>query len=470
MVKRKDGGLLVLSEGTGATWTQYAGFVDRLVELGVSFPFDPVTQALPFEIPPDLSAIGSIAAPESRREELRGNPALEAFQKAGGHIAFMRSDPLPLPENCTEPAALDWVSHNAVEHYLTSVRPEMFTHEMGKKLGDRDDAAVARDLLESAHRNNRRYMTYGDFPAVYWYCYLTCHDLGHPECAVIVERQAQELCKDVHTDSPDAAEAVPWTQMGSTPAWLYEITGKAVFREYAQFVAEGFLTKYRLDRGGFYCHDADWTCGEVDEACARSLGKAARVLGRPQYYDLISNHFINSYRCLRDPESGLEFHAGGVWGHTPVIWGRGMGWSLWGLTQALDSLPEDHPRRGDLLAILRSYAEGLEACQAENGIWHNMLLDESSDLESSCTAMFVACLARSLREGWLEGPEFLEVVARGWRGLKSRIWQGWLVGNCTGTAMSLNTHYYWQRPFVRAMPFLALWAAAEVLALRRKAW
>jgi len=465
------GDILVLDETEGTGWTQYQGFIDRLVELEVYFPFDSA-QRPPSALPNDLSPYRLLIAPQSRREELESDPQVIEFRKTGAKVEFLRDDPLSFPDNCTEPAPLDWVSRNAFEHWFTSARPAVRDPRMTERLRERPDEEVFESLLDNANAQNRRYMTYCDFPAVYWYGYLSCAELaGRADCLATVREQMRELCEETeergtgihwHGDTG----VVKWTQMKSVPAWLYQMTGDETYRDYAQQVAESFLASYPRMESGFFCHHSDWTCGEIDEACGGCLGRAATVLDRPDYWDLITRHFVRSYSLLGDAASGLEYHVGGEWGHNRVIWGRGMGWSLWGLTMALESMPEEYAGRAELIAILRRYADGLAECQSRTGLWHNILLDPRSDLESSCTAMYTACFAKAIRRKWLpDDPRYDAMVDLGWRGLKSRVWRGWLTGSCTGMAMSLNENYYWQRPFVRAMPFLALWASSEWLAL-----
>lgn len=468
-----QGDILILDETRDAAWTQYQGFVDRLVELGIHFQFDEA-QRLPRSLPRDLWPYRLLIAPRSRSGELENDPQVVEFRKHGGQAEFVRDESLSFPDDCTEPAPLDWVSRNALEHWFTSFRPALHDPRMAKQLCDRPDAEVARALLDNANAQNRRYMTYCDFPAVYWYGYLSLAELvGNSDCLATVQEQMRELC-EASTERATGEHwhgdrgIVRWTQMKSIPAWLYQMTGDSTYRDYARNVAESFLASYPRAQSGFFCHHSDWTCGEIDTSCGGCLGRAAAVLDRPDYWDLIIQHFVRSYSLLGDAVSGLEYHMGGEWGHNRVIWGRGMGWSLWGLTMSLESMPDDYPGREKLLGILGRYADGLAECQSSTGLWHNIVLDPRSDLESSCTAMYTACFAKAIRRKWLpEDPRYDEMVDRGWRGLKSRVWQGWLTGCCTGMAMSLNENYYWQRPFVRAMPFLALWASSEWLALRQ---
>lgn len=474
--KHAPGDILVLDEVRTGTWTQYQGFIDRLIELGIHFPFDESNRP-PQALSDDLSHYRLIAAPLSRQAELEQDPRLARFRSAGGEVTYLRDDPLEFADDCTEPAALDWVSRNAIEHWVTSVRPPLRDPRLEQALCSPDDARVARSLLENANAQNRRYMTYSDFPAVYWYGYMSCAELSsHRECLEVVRQQLRELC-EAQTDRATGEfwhgdrGIVRWTQMKSIPSWLYQVTGDDVYRRYAQQVADAFLDSYPRMQSGFFCHHSDWTCGEIDEACGGCLGRAGAVLGRPDYWDLVVRHFVQSYKLLGDAVTGLEYHVGGEWGHNAVMWGRGMGWSLWGLTESIGSVPEGHAGREALLGTLRRYADGLADCQSATGLWHNVLLHPRSDMESSCTAMFVACFARALRLGWLpDEPKYRDMVARGWRGLRSRVWQGWLTGCCTGMAMSMNENYYWQRPFVRAMPFLALWAASEWMALQGIDW
>jgi unsaturated rhamnogalacturonyl hydrolase len=98
-----------------------------------------------------------------------------------------------------------------------------------------------------------------------------------------------------------------------------------------------------------------------------------------------------------------------------------MGWYAMALVDVLDHFPRDHPRRGELIAILNREAEAIEKVQdARSGVWWDILDlggKEKNYLEASASVMFVYALAKGVREGYL--PEkYLAVATKGWEGAK----------------------------------------------------
>ena len=85
--------------------------------------------------------------------------------------------------------------------------------------------------------------------------------------------------------------------------------------------------------------------------------------------------------------------------------GRGNGWVVFSMTELLEVLPEDHPKRNDLIEFLNTLCEGYLALQDDEGMWHQVLNDHESYPETSCTSMFIYAFSRGIRFGWLKNPE-----------------------------------------------------------------
>jgi unsaturated rhamnogalacturonyl hydrolase len=110
-------------------------------------------------------------------------------------------------------------------------------------------------------------------------------------------------------------------------------------------------------------------------------------------------------------------------------------------------LPENHPRREEILKLLRAHAKGLASVQSGQGLWHQMLDRTDSYLETSCTAMFTYGLARAVNKGWLNPGTFGPVAIAGWNGLTTRIdADGRVTGTCVGTSYAADYVYYYNRP------------------------
>jgi unsaturated rhamnogalacturonyl hydrolase len=136
--------------------------------------------------------------------------------------------------------------------------------------------------------------------------------------------------------------------------------------------------------------------------------------------DDVVKEFVLSREHLRDPKTGLYFHAWDEskqqnWadpatGRSRYFWGRGLGWFSMALVDVLDHIPEgDTKRREPLLSIIRELAPALIAARDEaTGTWWqimNMPGAPGNYRESSASAMFSYFLAKAVRKGYLPASE-----------------------------------------------------------------
>lgn len=118
---------------------------------------------------------------------------------------------------------------------------------------------------------------------------------------------------------------------------------------------------------------------------------------------------------LRDPESGLYYHAWDeakqqIWadpetGRSRYVWARGLGWYAMALVDILDVIPADRDDlRAPLLEIIPELAESLVAYQDATGTWFQIMdmpNEPGNFREASSSAMFTYFLAKGVNEGYL---------------------------------------------------------------------
>ncbi|MDE6018028.1 MAG: glycoside hydrolase family 88 protein [Muribaculaceae bacterium] len=153
--------------------------------------------------------------------------------------------------------------------------------------------------------------------------------------------------------------------------------------------------------------------------------------------------------------------------HQPsMAWGRANGWAILTLCQLLDYLPENHPKRAEILDIYRKHAAGLAELQGIDGFWHQLLDRPETYEETSATAIFAYALAHGVNEGWLEATTYGPVAQLAWEAVSTKINQkGEVEGVCVGTGMGFDPAYYAYRPVsVKAAHGYGptIWAGAEV--------
>lgn len=168
---------------------------------------------------------------------------------------------------------------------------------------------------------------------------------------------------------------------------------------------------------------------------------------------------------LQRPD-GLFIHAT----DGPHAWGRGNGFALLGVTEALTRVPDTSPQ---LLDIYRRHVAALAKHQSDDGSWRQVIDEPTSYRELTATAMIVAAMSRGVARGWIDRATYQPIIDRGWTAVASRVMADGTVRDvCSGTGAGPTREYYLNRPVVNGADdrggAMALLAAIEVAMLRRQ--
>jgi unsaturated rhamnogalacturonyl hydrolase len=213
---------------------------------------------------------------------------------------------------------------------------------------------------------------------------------------------------------------------------LYEASGDEHYRKAAHLLRKQLATQPRTSAGGFwhkqiYPHQM-WLDGIY--MASPFYAEFARRFDEPAAFDDVALQISLIARHTRDDTTGLFYHGWDEsrsqrWadpgsGCSPCFWGRAMGWYAMAIPDVLDHFPEDHPRRGDLLAIFSDLAAAIMSVQDEaSGLWYQVLNQggrQGNYLEASASCMFVYALAKGTRQGYLDRAA-LDAARRGFAGI-----------------------------------------------------
>ena len=118
---------------------------------------------------------------------------------------------------------------------------------------------------------------------------------------------------------------------------------------------------------------------------------------------------------LFDPKKQLYSH---VWDegnqvfHRRECWGVGNGWTAAGIARVIRSLPE--AMRGEKRQLVQFSKEVLEGClahQREDGLFHDVVDDPATFVETNLAQMLAYTIYRGVSGGWLE-PAYLKHANR----------------------------------------------------------
>jgi len=257
-----------------------------------------------------------------------------------------------------------------------------------------------------------------------------------------------------------------------TLAYRYEETGNEEWRPYLERWAEWVMFEMpRTDKGAMQHivynnenHQQMW-----DDTLMMSvlpLAKIGKLLDRPEFIEEATYQFLIHVQYLMDRQTGLWFHGWTFDGHhnfAQARWARGNSWLTIAIPEFLElvDLPENNATRRYLLQVLESQVSALAKCQDDSGLWHTLLDDPHSYLESSATAGFAYGILKAVRKRYIDAS-YAPVAEKAIQGVIKHINPaGELTQTSFGTAMGSDLEFYRQialtsMPYGQAMAILCL--------------
>ncbi|MEO6406857.1 MAG: glycoside hydrolase family 88 protein [Ferruginibacter sp.] len=214
---------------------------------------------------------------------------------------------------------------------------------------------------------------------------------------------------------------------------LFRVTGNKKYWTAATTLREQLRTQPRTTEGGFW----------HKKVYPYQMWLDGLYMGEPFYseYAMLAhddsafNDIVNQFTWMenhsRDTKSGLLYHGWDEtkqekWaekntGRSPQFWARAMGWYAMALVDVLENFPADHPKRKDLIEILKRTTNAIEKVQdKKTGAWFD-ILDKPSEsknyIEASASSMFVYAIAKGARLGYIPAGK-IAIAKKGWVGIE----------------------------------------------------
>jgi unsaturated rhamnogalacturonyl hydrolase len=188
---------------------------------------------------------------------------------------------------------------------------------------------------------------------------------------------------------------------------LYRRTGDAQFLDAARKLAALNAGFPKGPTGARY-HRGDtpgwrrqiWVdCMEVDGPFLAAL---AQETGEIAYFDHAAEELLGYARALQT-DGGLLTHGfERDCGQNGQLWARGNGWALMGLADTLILLPRTHPTWAELHQRLLALVDALANAQDASGLWHTVIDNPSTYLESTLAAMATYALHKASAHGLID--------------------------------------------------------------------
>lgn len=264
-------------------------------------------------------------------------------------------------------------------------------------------------------------------------------------------------------------------------AFLYRTTKQEKYKAKAEKIYNRYLKIRRTKEGGV-SHLKLFT--ELWDDTVFMIGQFLLAMyqatGDEKYLNELATQFRLHRSKLSDPGSGLWVHG---WDsnnrthctfcsqmHWPdkqtrrstEAWGRGNGWIVVTLADALEVIPQDNALWAEMAGYLKEMIVNLPQLQdTTTGHWHQLPLRHTEPdnwIESSCTAMFAYGIQSALRHGVVQEPRYRLCTDKAYAGLRAHsiVSKGsryLTVKNvCVGTCIG-NKQYYYQRKTKTGSPY-----------------
>jgi len=254
-------------------------------------------------------------------------------------------------------------------------------------------------------------------------------------------------------------------------AFLYRITKEEKYKKKCEKIFRDYLKNKRTKEGAV-SHIAMFT--ELWDDTVFMVGEFLISMylatGDEKYIDELVLQISTHRDKLQVAEWGLWVHGWDKadWGHclfcsqvhwskynnnrSAEIWGRGNGWVIVTLSDALKALPVAHPHYSKLSGYLKEMLVHLPSLQdTATGHWYQLPVrntEADNFIESSCTAMFGYGITTALQLGVLQGEQYKKSIALAYNGLRTHS-MSTIDGNllttqniCSATCIGEKQYYF----------------------------
>ena len=213
---------------------------------------------------------------------------------------------------------------------------------------------------------------------------------------------------------------------------LWEVTGIEKYKKALLNLRKQLDSHPRNNSGGFWHKkiypNQMWLDGLYMGAAF--YARYAAAMNEPTAFNDIAHQFILINEKTRDEKTGLLYHgydeskqqkwANSITCNSPNFWARAMGWYGMALVDVLDYFPQNHPDKQKLIKILSQFIQAVVNYQDnKTGVWYDLIAlpnQKNNYVESSASAMFVYCLYKSIRKGYIS-ENYVQQANKGYNGL-----------------------------------------------------
>ncbi len=263
----------------------------------------------------------------------------------------------------------------------------------------------------------------------------------------------------------------PFLTMSYVGEYLQSEKYLAPCRDSARWIMEHFP---RTREGGFQHMTSDTLNDQElwDDTLFMTvlfLANMGRIEGKQAYIREAQHQFLLHAKYLANRETGLWYHGwtfNGCHNFAEAFWGRGNSWVTIAIPEFLSMVQCDADVRQQLLQVLLSQVRSLEKYQNESGMWHTLIDDPTSYVESSATCGFAYGILKAVHDGLID-RRFEAVAMKALQPILGYIADDGVVHQVSyGTPMGRHSKDFYKNIELRPMPYgqaMAMLFLIEVL-------
>lgn len=232
----------------------------------------------------------------------------------------------------------------------------------------------------------------------------------------------------------------------------------AVCREWAEWIMKEFP---RTKEGGLQHITSDTLNeGELwDDTLFMTvlfLANMGRILKKEEYMQEAVYQFLLHTKYLVDKKTGMWFHGYSFVeknNFAEALWGRGNCWVTIAIPELLSIVECSSTDKRFLMNALNRQIEALQEYQDKSGMWHTLVDDRTSYVESSATCGFGYGILKAVRMGIVD-EKYRACAAKALIPIISYINEDGVVEQVSyGTPMGRKTQEFYKQIEIKSMPY-----------------
>ena len=186
------------------------------------------------------------------------------------------------------------------------------------------------------------------------------------------------------------------------------------------------------------------------------LANMGRIEGKREYIEEAQYQFLLHAKYLADRETGLWYHGwtfNGRHNFAGAFWGRGTCWITIAIPEFLGMVDCAPAVRRMLTELLRAQVESLVKYQDESGMWHTVIDDRDSYVETSASCGFAYGILRGVHAGLLD-KRYAEAAMKALDPILGYIADDGVVKQVSyGTPMGRESKDFYKKIPIQPMPY-----------------